>query len=102
MVDVVSVYRTIPVPVPDEVLELLRRRQVDAIAFTSSSTVTNLLASTQGAELLSPLAVAVIGSVTARTARDAGLTVAIESPSPEMAALAGAIGAYFEKRNSPG
>lgn len=97
-VDVVSVYRTIPVPVSGEVLEMLRLRQVDLIAFTSSSTVTNFLGATGGTQLLSGVVVAVIGPVTSRTARDAGLSVAIQSPGADMARLAGAIAAYFEKR----
>lgn len=102
VVDIVSVYRTIPLSVSSEVLELLRMRQVDVITFTSSSTVTNFLAATGGPRLLSGVVIAVIGPVTAATARAAGLTPEIHAPSAEMTLLAGAIAGYFEKRISPG
>lgn len=98
VVDVIIVYRTMPCPVPEDVLELLRLRKIDAIAFTSSSTVTNMLAAAGGSALLSGVAVAVIGPVTAMTARESGLTVEIESSSAEMSSLADAIAGYFEKR----
>lgn len=97
-VDVVSVYRTIPIPLSSDILEMLQARKVDVITFTSSSTVTNLLAATGGAGLLSGAVIAVIGPVTDATARAAGLTPEIQAPSAEMAQLAGAIAGYFEKR----
>ena len=81
-----------------EFLEMLRSRQVDVITFTSSSTVTNLLAATGGAEILTGVVIAVIGPVTAITAREAGLPPGIQAPSADMARLAGAIAGYFEKR----
>ncbi|HZQ27651.1 MAG TPA: uroporphyrinogen-III C-methyltransferase [Acidimicrobiales bacterium] len=68
-VDVVDAYRTQPVTPSAEALEAAATAQ--AITFTSSSTVTNYLAS--GAPV--PPLVACIGPVTAGTARAAGLVV---------------------------
>src|SRR5581483_2350280 len=68
-VDVVDAYRTQPVTPSAEALEAAATAQ--AITFTSSSTVTNDLAS--GAPV--PPLVACIGPVTAGTARAAGLVV---------------------------
>jgi uroporphyrinogen III methyltransferase/synthase len=77
-VDVLPVYRTVAAaPDPDDV-ERVRRGAVDAVTFTSSSTVTNfcdLLG-----ELPAPAAPIVsIGPVTTATAQARGLTVAAEA-----------------------
>jgi len=72
VVDVVEAYRT-TTPVPSE--ELAQAvRGADAVTFTSSSTVTGYLAAV-GQHV--PPVVACIGPVTAATARDAGLEVAV-------------------------
>ena len=72
VVDVVEAYRT-TTPVPSE--ELAQAvRGADAVTFTSSSTVTGYLAAV-GQRV--PPVVACIGPVTAATARDAGLEVAV-------------------------
>ena len=68
-VDAVTAYRT--VPAPPEPGETERAGRADAITFTSSSTVTNYLAT----GLPVPAVVACIGPVTAQTAADAGLHV---------------------------
>jgi uroporphyrinogen III methyltransferase/synthase len=72
-VDVVEAYRTQPDTASDEARAAAAA--ADAIAFTSSSTVTNYLAAA-GKDAVAPL-VACIGPVTAATARAAGLTVDI-------------------------
>ncbi|MFC0212625.1 uroporphyrinogen-III C-methyltransferase [Paenibacillus chartarius] len=65
----------------EEALELLRQRAINAITFTSSSTVTNLLRALEMLGESEPLAllrgidIACIGPVTAQTALKAGLTV---------------------------
>jgi uroporphyrinogen III methyltransferase/synthase len=76
-VDVVPVYRTVvAAPAPADV-EAVRAGDVDAITFTSSSTVTNF------AEIVGPVPetapVVSIGPVTSATARGLGLTVAAEA-----------------------
>ena len=72
-VDEVTAYRTIPgTPSPAAFDEL--RRGVDIITFTSSSTVRNFVALTQGMDCGDPL-IACIGPVTADTARQLGMHV---------------------------
>lgn len=76
----VVVYRTVPPPgLRDAALRLLREG-IDVICFTSTSTVENL-ATALGPDvsLLQAVPVAVIGPVTARAAREAGLTIAVEA-----------------------
>lgn len=74
-VDAVEAYRTVAPEITDA-----QRRAVataDAITFTSSSTVTNFLAS-YGRDVLPPI-VASIGPITSETARMAGISVTIEA-----------------------
>jgi uroporphyrinogen III methyltransferase / synthase len=84
-VDVVAAYRTLTVPVPDEVLDA----GADAITFTSSSTVTRWLEAA-GPEGVPPL-VACIGPVTAATAREHGLDVAVEAAEHTVEGLVAAL-----------
>lgn len=74
-VDVVEAYRTVPAHPAPAVLDAAAT--ADIVTFTSSSTVTRFL-EVVGADRVPPL-VACIGPVTAATAREAGLTVAIEA-----------------------
>ncbi len=78
-VDVVAAYET-HAPARETVLKLVRELEldrVDAIMFTSSSTVDNLcdLLGPRGAELLASGRIASIGPVTTDTARARGLRV---------------------------
>jgi uroporphyrinogen III methyltransferase/synthase len=84
-VSVVEAYRTVPVRPPDE--ELARAKGADAIAFTSSSTVTNFLAA--GGQV--PPVVVCIGPITAETARQAGLTVEAVAETHTLDGLVGAL-----------
>jgi uroporphyrinogen III methyltransferase/synthase len=71
-VEVLPLYRArLPERVPPEPLEMLRRGEVDAVAFTASSTVRNLVA-LLGDDLgcLQGVAIACIGPVTARAVRE--------------------------------
>ena len=70
-VDVVEAYRTVPARPPDDALAAAAK--ADAIAFTSSSTVTSWLA--LGATI--PPVVACIGPVTAATAATHGVPVTV-------------------------
>jgi len=79
-VDVVEAYRNI---IPPEAAEHARQifaasKKPDWITFTSSSTVTNLLA-VAGREALSGVRIASIGPITSETARSHGLTVDAEA-----------------------
>ena len=78
VVDVVEAYRTIiPADAAARAKEALARKP-DWITFTSSSTVTNLLA-VAGREALAGIKIASIGPVTSATVRAAGMTVDVEA-----------------------
>ena len=91
VIDVVPVYRTVPVPLTPEVLERLGRGAIDMVTFTSSSTVTSLLDAVGGAPALRGVAVAVIGPVTAATARRRGLEPAVVAARSTIESLVEAI-----------
>ncbi len=74
-VEVIDAYRTVPAPITDE--QRAAVAAADVITFTSSSTVEHALAAF-GADGL-PATVACIGPITAATARERGLTVAVEA-----------------------
>ncbi|HEX6569853.1 MAG TPA: uroporphyrinogen-III C-methyltransferase [Acidimicrobiales bacterium] len=74
-VDVVEAYRTGPAPLDERGRAALAGAEI--VTFTSSSTVTNFLASA-GPDAVPPV-VAAIGPVTAATAREHGLTVDVEA-----------------------
>ena len=74
-VDVVDAYRTDAVPLDERQAAALAEAEI--VTFTSSSTVTNLLAAAGGRPL--PPVVAAIGPVTAATARAHGLGVDVEA-----------------------
>jgi uroporphyrinogen III methyltransferase/synthase len=81
-VDVVAVYRTIrPRGGSKRLKRLLAEGEIDVIAFTSSSTVNHfaeLLKKEDLKRLLKGIAIACIGPVTARTAKEWGLKVRIQ------------------------
>jgi uroporphyrinogen III methyltransferase/synthase len=81
-VDVVTVYRTIrPRGGSKKLKRVLAQEKIDVIAFTSSSTVNHfaqLLKEEELRKLLEPIAIACIGPVTARTAKEWGLKVKIQ------------------------
>lgn len=92
----IAVYRTLPVaPDPDGLAEL--RRGVDAITFTSSSTVRNFVALV-GQDSISPYpVVACIGPITAQTARQAGLPVQVMAREYTTDGLVAALDHYFSE-----
>lgn len=77
-VDVLPVYRTVTTTPEPEVVERVRRGDVDALTFTSSSTVTNLCDALSGLPVPQPLVVS-IGPITSATARERGLRVDAEA-----------------------
>lgn len=90
-VDVVEAYRTSPRPLSPSELRL--SASADAITFTASSTVTAFL---QQAGLGGvPPVVACIGPITASTARDAGLQVAVVAEEHTMSGLVEALSRVF-------
>ncbi len=110
--DVVEAYQTVPVAQDDErareVIALLRQQQLDAITFTSSSTVHHfmhwlsqtapdiaILLAYPGKQPVRPL-IACIGPITAQTARDYGLEVSVEAREFTTAGLVEALITYEE------
>jgi uroporphyrinogen III methyltransferase/synthase len=93
-VDDIESYRS--VPDREGAVELRRRldaRQIDAVTFTSSSTVRNFVEAV-GVEL-GGAAVACIGPVTAETARTLGLRPDVVAPEHTVAGLESALLAFF-------
>jgi uroporphyrinogen III methyltransferase/synthase len=101
-VDVVAVYRTIA---PEADLNRLREQiesgGIDAVTFTSSSTVRNFVDMVGGMEQAKRLGtkttVACIGPITAHSAEEAGLPVTIMPMENTVPALAQAIVRYFSE-----
>jgi uroporphyrinogen III methyltransferase/synthase len=90
-VDVVEAYRTARPEGSAELLTLLvDSGGLDLATFTSSSTVTNFVALV-GAARAHGIRAACIGPVTAATARDAGMTVAVEATEFTVTGLVDAI-----------
>ncbi len=111
-VKVVVAYQTVPVAQDDErgreVIAFLRQQQLDAITFTSSSTVHHfmhwlsqsapdiaILLAYPGKQPARPL-IACIGPITAQTARDYGLEVSVEAREFTTAGLVEALITYEE------
>jgi uroporphyrinogen III methyltransferase/synthase len=97
-VDVVDAYRSEPVPLSDAQAKALADAEI--VTFTSSSTVTNLVAAAEGRPL--PPVVAAIGPVTAATARDHGLSVAVEAEVHTIDGLVDALLAWAAEHPAPG
>ena len=100
-VDVVEAYQTIrPEGSGDEINALLSDGKIDAITFTSSSTVSNfaaLIGVTNLSQTLSNVVVACIGPVTAATAREHGLDEIVVPEEFSGAALAEALAGRLRK-----
>ena len=97
-VDVLAVYRT---SAPDEAGRaalMAAAGEVDAIAFTSSSTVTNVLAAA-GRDRLDGPVLASIGPITSETMRAAGLPVHVEAEVASVEGLVGALAAHYEEES---
>jgi uroporphyrinogen III methyltransferase/synthase len=77
-VELLSVYRTEPAPADPDTMARLRNAAVDAITFTSASTVRNFRAAVPDLPDPQP-AVISIGPVTTRQATDDGLRVDVEA-----------------------
>jgi len=98
-VEVVEVYRTVkPGGGSSKLKRLLEKEPVDAIAFTSSSTVNHfaeLLKKENMKASLKGVAIASIGPITTRTAKDRGIEVQIQPKEYTIPALSEAIARYF-------
>jgi uroporphyrinogen III methyltransferase / synthase len=99
LVDVVPAYRTLPADPARfaEIRALLSARSIQAVAFTSSSTVQRLLEGLGegGQALLRDVVVAAIGPITAGTAEELGLTAHVVASEYTAPGLVSALQAHF-------
>ena len=92
-VDDVTAYRTVrAAPPAADVREAIKTGQFDAVVFTSSSTVRNLVGIAGKPHALT--VVACIGPATAKTAEEHGLRVDVLAPEPSTEALVQALADY--------
>jgi uroporphyrinogen III methyltransferase/synthase len=98
-VDDVTAYRTVrATPPPAPTREAIKSGKFDAVVFTSSSTVRNLVG-IAGKPHPSTV-IAVIGPATAKTAEEHGLRVDVLAPSPSVDVLADALADFGAARRS--
>jgi uroporphyrinogen III methyltransferase/synthase len=98
-VDDVTAYRTVRAsPPPAPVRESLKGGGVDAVLFTSSSTVRNLVGI--AGKPHETTVIAAIGPQTAATARELGLRVDVESDEPSVPALVEALATFARERRA--
>jgi uroporphyrinogen III methyltransferase/synthase len=100
-VDVVAVYRTVrPRGGSKKLKKLLAEGKIDVITFTSSSTVNHfaeLLKTENLKKLLRGVAIACIGPITARTAKERKLKVRIQPKQYTIPDLTRAIADYYKR-----
>ena len=96
-VDDVTAYRTVrAAPPPAETREAIKSGKFDAVVFTSSSTVRNLVG-IAGKPHASTV-IAVIGPATAKTAEEHGLRVDVLAPNPSVEELVDALADFGAAR----
>lgn len=107
-VDEVTAYHTVIQPVPEELLRsVFDGGRVDAITFTSSSTVHGLMRGLAAADrdpmvTLRGVALAAIGPITAGTIREYGLEPAVVAEEFTTQGVVWALEAYFSSGHSAG
>ncbi len=107
-VDVVPVYRTVrPRVDTSQFIDLLKNKRINAIAFTSASTVSNFMDifASRKEELLVELkgvVIAVIGPITRDRAIELGLAVDISPAEYTIPALVQSLAGYFLSRDRQG
>jgi len=98
-VDDVTAYRTVrAAPPPASVREAIKTGKFDAVVFTSSSTVRNLVG-IAGKPHASTV-IAVIGPATAKTAEEHGLRVDVLAPNPSVEELVDALADFGATRRA--
>ncbi len=98
-VDDVTAYRTVrAAPPPAPTREAIKSGRFDAVVFTSSSTVRNLVG-IAGKPHTSTI-IAVIGPATAKTAEEHGLRVDVLAPNPSVEELVDALGDFGATRRA--
>ncbi|HWO73073.1 MAG TPA: uroporphyrinogen-III synthase, partial [Dehalococcoidia bacterium] len=98
LVDEIVLYRSgVPASADPEALKLVRSGRIDAVTFASSSSVRNLAALLgEDFSRLRSSTVACIGPLTAATARELGLEVAVEPATHTVPALVEALVRHYE------
>ena len=100
-IDDVTAYRTVrAAPPPADIREAIKTGGFDAVLFTSSSTVRNLVG-IAGKPHTSSI-IAVIGPQTAKTAGELGLRVDVSAPKPSASLLAEALAEFGRARREDG
>ncbi|MGP3772768.1 uroporphyrinogen-III synthase [Streptomyces sp. SDT5-1] len=98
-VDDVTAYRTVRAsPPPAETREAIKGGGFDAVLFTSSSTVRNLVGIAGKPHNVT--VIACIGPATAKTAEEHGLRVDVMAPEPSVLKLAAALADFGAKRRT--
>lgn len=103
LVDVVAVYRTGKPTTADvaKITRELEQKRIDAVTFTSSSTVTHfaeMLNSEDVKGLLQGVTLASIGPITSQTMRSLGLRVDVEAQEYTIDGLVKALADHFSKK----
>jgi len=100
-VDVLEVYRTVrPASGAQRIVELLEKKEIAAVTFTSSSTVTHfveLIGKESASKLMKGVLAAAIGPITKETAQTFGIETGAMPKDYTIPALVGAICEYFKK-----
>ncbi|WP_281292234.1 bifunctional uroporphyrinogen-III C-methyltransferase/uroporphyrinogen-III synthase [Actinomadura decatromicini] len=95
----VTAYRTVrAAPPPEPIRNAIKGGGFDAVLFTSSSTVKNLIGIAGKPHKVT--VIAVIGPQTAKTAEEYGLRVDVMADKPSVSALAAALAEYGAKRRA--
>ena len=103
IVDVVSVYKTIQLEHTErDFLKKLKTGKIDAVTFTASSTVTHFMSIIEDISLMDSVTVACIGPITAKTARDKGLSVDVIAKKFTIEGLVDALESYFANNSNEG
>lgn len=85
VVNEVAVYKTMqPKTLLERFKQVMAEQKLDLVTFTSSSTVTNLVALLTGAEVSMPIKAACIGPITAQTAEANGFQVVVQLDSADI------------------
>jgi uroporphyrinogen III methyltransferase/synthase len=97
VVDEVEAYRTVKPAKGKTSLESILKKGIDVVVFTSSSTVRNFMELLSDKAALNGIKVAVIGPITAETARSYGLIPHIAPQEYTIPSLIQAIVEYFQR-----
>jgi uroporphyrinogen III methyltransferase/synthase len=99
VVDEVEVYQAVKPSKSNESLASILKKGIDVVAFTSSSTVRNFMELVSDRTVMNGVKVAVIGPITAETARTYGVEPHITPREYTIPSLVEAIVEYFQRRS---